>query len=522
MYSIKEYLIRKVKEFVGNEIGVDVNRSPITGFDYATNVLHLFKNIDENRLLGYLRDDDIVENVDINRRFVNIKLKRDVVFRKIMQSYLVDEWRGYDLGNGRKILVEFVSANPTGPLNAVNGRAATFGAVLSNVLKYFGYNVYREYYVNDVGEQVEKLVDSFIERIKQVKGLSFQIPDGGYLGEYLKDLAQEFIRSEKYTEDRDEIRKFLVSYFVDSHRNVLNRFGVRFDNWFNQSNLVSLDRTFNELNDRGFLYERDGAIYFRSTDFGDDKDRVIKKTKGRVDYTYFAYDVEYIRNKFERNFDEIITILGPDHHGYVNRLMAATRALGFVDHKVIILQIVNVIEKDKALKMSKRKGILVLLEELIDRVNPAFLRYFFISRLKDSPVDLDLDFISRLTLDNPLYYIFYVYARINGIMRNYGKAFPTLDTEVGIDFLDDEFELFLSIQEFRDLLFSAINDPYYLTLWGHSFAKTFHKFYNSNKIICADDLGYDREKLRMILILFSKGVLERWAELLNIELPERM
>lgn len=518
MYSIKSYLLEKVRNLV-NDVRVDVNRSPLKPFDYATNLLHIYKDFKEENVIDYFRNIEMVEDVKVVNRFVNIKLNRKRVFEVVLRNYFSDLWRNYDLGKGRKVLIEFVSANPTGPLNAVNGRSATFGNTLANVMKYFGYHVFKEYYVNDVGEQIEKLVDSFIERIKEARGLDFKIPEGGYEGEYLKDLARNFV-DKNYS--REKLKEFLIEHFVNSHRTTLERFGVVFDNWFKQSSLNNLEETIQILKDKGLIYEHDGALYFKSTLFGDDKDRVVKKTVGRVDYTYFAYDIEYIKNKFLRGFDEIITILGPDHHGYINRLLAATKALGYDNHKIIILQIVNVIEKDKLLKMSKRKGVLVLLDELMDKVNPMFLRYFFLSRLKDSPLDLDIELINRLTLDNPLYYVFYVYARINGVLNNYGKELPNFEEVLGVDIWDDEFELFLSICEFRDALLSALNDPYYLTLWAHNFAKIFHRFYNNHRIICSKELGVEREKLRLVLLLISKGVLERWGELLNIELPEKM
>lgn len=523
MYSIKRYLLSRVKELSKDKM-VDISRSPIDGFHYATNLLHVCKELNPEKVLKFWEDVDIIEKVEINRGFLNFRLNKKKVVDGIISDYLENGWNSYDLGKGKRVLIEFVSANPTGPLNAVNGRSATFGLVLSNVLRYFNYKVFREYYINDVGEQIEKLVDSFIERIKEVKGLDYCIPEDGYRGQYLREIAFNYVNSSDYSEDRNMIKNYIISYFVNSHKTSLLNFGVSFDNWFKQSDLVNLDLTIDLLRSKGFLYEKDGAIYFRSTFWGDDKDRVVKKTTGKVDYTYFAYDIEYIKNKFERNFEEIITILGPDHHGYVNRLLAATKALGYDNHKIIILQIVNVVEKDKALKMSKRKGVLVLLDDLISKTNPDFLRYFFISRLKDSPLDLDIDFINRLTLDNPLYYIFYVYARINGIIRNYVGSIPKLEDvfDLNIDILDEEFDLFLMIQEFRDSLISSINDPYYLTLWANNFSKLFHRFYNSNKIICANELGKDREKWRMILMVFSKGVLEIWSNLLNIKLPERM
>ncbi|MEN3014932.1 MAG: arginine--tRNA ligase [bacterium] len=531
MYSIKYYLFDRIQQFLNDQKlsskGVEVSRSPLKGFDYATNILFIHKNIDPHSLVDFFKSMQIVKDVQINKGFINIALDRLNSVNLIFDSYLRDYWKSYDMGKGKRVLIEFVSANPTGPLNAVNGRSASFGFTLANVLKYFNYEVYKEYYVNDVGEQIEKLIDSFVERIKEARGIEFRIPEGGYTGAYLKDLANYYLKLYNGQNDfnRYQLKEFLVNYFVDSHKKTLERFGVIFDNWFFQSQLKEIETTIQWLKDKDLMYEKDGALFFRSTIFGDDKDRVVKKTVGRVEYTYFAYDIEYIRNKINRGFDEIITILGPDHHGYVNRLIAATKAINDrFNHRVIILQIVNILEKDKALKMSKRKGILVLLDELMDKVNPFFLRYFFLSRLKDSPLDLDLELINKLTLDNPLYYVFYVYARICGVIRNYTGSLPQMEEifSLNVDITDDEFELFLVTQEFRDAVLSGMNDPYYLTLWASNFAKIFHRFYNSNKIICSNELGKDREKLRMILILFSKGVLEIWANLLNIQLPEKM
>lgn len=526
IYSLKNYLYEKIVNLVGEVKGLEIKRSPIKSFDYSTNIFFLNKDINKEQFKNHLLEDKIIESLSISNNFLNIKLNRREALRKVIESFLIDKWESYNLGNGKKVLIEFVSANPTGPLNAVNGRSATFGLVLSNVLKYFEYNVFREYYVNDIGEQIEKLVDSFIERIKEVEGKDFHIPEDGYKGEYLKDLAIYFVNSDlkRNFQSREEIKHFVINYFINQHKETLRRFGLEFDNWFMQSSLKNIDETIQKLSEKGFIYEKDGAIYFKSTEFGDDKDRVIKKTKGRVDFTYFAYDIEYIKNKYERGFDSLITILGPDHYGYINRLKAATKALNYDNHDIIILQIVNIVEKDKTLKMSKRKGILVLLSDLMEKVDPVFLRYFFISRLKDSHIDLDLDFINKLSLDNPLYYIFYVYARICGIIRNYNKTIPSLEEIINLDveLIDDEFELFLNLQEFRDALLSSLNDPYYLTLWAYNFAQTFHKFYNQHKVLCEKELGEKKEKLRIGLILFSKGILDKWGELLKIKLPEKM
>ncbi len=210
MYSIKNFLMEKIKEFIydfdknliNEDISkVEVTRSPLKGFHYSTNVLYVFKNIDQQKLIDFLRKQEIIEKVEIIRNFVNIELNKQNSFRMVLQSYLKDKWSSFDLDKNKRVLIEFVSANPTGPLNAVNGRSATFGSVLANVLKYFNFSVFKEYYVNDVGEQIEKLVDSFIERIKEVKSMEFKIPEDGYLGEYLKDIAKLYVLN-NYSLDR--------------------------------------------------------------------------------------------------------------------------------------------------------------------------------------------------------------------------------------------------------------------------------------------------------------------------------
>ncbi len=552
-FSLKKYLeilfleILKSLNFT-EDIKFSVDKSPVSGFDYGSNILLILRKnykLDDSFIKKIIEKVSLwafISKVEEIRGFLNIKFSK-YVFRFVLDDFINNNlWDSYKVFSDR-ILIEFVSANPTGPLNAVNGRAASFGLVLSNVLKYFGNYVFKEYYVNDVGEQVEKLIDSVIQRIREVNSLDFNIPEDGYKGEYLKDFA--FYLVNKYNINKDNVLEFLknreliyketIDYFVNLHIKTLNRFGVIFDNFFKQSTIKVEDliNLIDFLKEKNLVYNQDEAILFRSTLFNDDKDRVLKKTVGKVDYTYFAYDIEYIRNKFGRGFNKLITILGPDHHGYVNRLKAATSALGYdpINHEILVLQIVNVVMKDKALKMSKRKGILVLLDELMDNVNPDILRFFFLSRLKESPLELDLELMNKLTLDNPLYYIQYVYARINGILRNIystdeldiKQELANLVKMIKIDFLDDqEFGIFLEAIELRDHIYSALNDPYYLVLWAYNFAKSFHKFYNANKILCEFELGKDKQNIRLTLVLFFKALLELWASFLNIKLPKKM
>ncbi|MGC8815313.1 MAG: arginine--tRNA ligase [bacterium] len=551
-FSLKKYLQALFLEVLQTldfktEIKFSIDRSPVNDFHYGSNVLLILKksNVNQdfiNRFISKVSFCSFIDKVEVINGFLNIKFSKDV-FKFVLNDFIVNNlWNSYKVNNER-ILIEFVSANPTGPLNAVNGRAASFGLVLSNVLKYFGNYVFKEYYVNDVGEQIEKLIDSVIQRIREVSNLDFNIPEDGYKGEYLRDFAIYLVN--KFGINKDNIFEFLnnreliyketIDYFVNSHISTLKRFGVVFDNFFKQNNIKQEDllNLINFLKEKGLVYNQDDAILFKSTLFGDDKDRVLRKSVGKVEYTYFAYDIEYIRNKFNRKFNKLITILGPDHHGYVNRLKSATSALGYDpnNHEIIVLQIVNVVMKDKALKMSKRKGILVLLDELMDNVNPDILRFFFLSRLKDSPLELDLELMNKLTLENPLYYIQYVYARINGILRNFyntdeidiikelNNFMNLLNNEV-ID--DEELKIFLQGVELRDHIYSALSDPYYLVLWAYNFAKSFHQFYNANKILCENELGKDKQNIRLVLVLFFKALLELWASFLNITLPKKM
>jgi arginyl-tRNA synthetase len=549
-FSLKKYLQALFLEVLQTldfktEIKFSIDRSPVNDFHYGSNVLLILKksNVNQdfiNRFISKVSFCSFIDKVEVINGFLNIKFSKDV-FKFVLNDFIVNNlWNSYKVNNER-ILIEFVSANPTGPLNAVNGRAASFGLVLSNVLKYFGNYVFKEYYVNDVGEQIEKLIDSVIQRIREVSNLDFNIPEDGYKGEYLRDFAIYLVN--KFGINKDNIFEFLnnreliyketIDYFVNSHISTLKRFGVVFDNFFKQSDIKDLLNLINFLKEKGLVYNQDDAILFKSTLFGDDKDRVLRKSVGKVEYTYFAYDIEYIRNKFNRKFNKLITILGPDHHGYVNRLKSATSALGYDpnNHEIIVLQIVNVVMKDKALKMSKRKGILVLLDELMDNVNPDILRFFFLSRLKDSPLELDLELMNKLTLENPLYYIQYVYARINGILRNFyntdeidiikelNNFMNLLNNEV-ID--DEELKIFLQGVELRDHIYSALSDPYYLVLWAYNFAKSFHQFYNANKILCENELGKDKQNIRLVLVLFFKALLELWASFFNITLPKKM
>ncbi len=464
--------------------------------------------------------------------FLNIKLTRrgevyDVLTEVVKQPRveLVLETERAPV-NGKRVLLEFVSANPTGPLNVVSGRAAVYGDVLGNLLERFGHEVIREYYVNDLGGQIEKLGQSTYARVRELQGYELEIPEGGYMGEYLRDVARDYMRDlppESWSPE--SAARYTVEKMVKWQKESLERFGVRFDSWVYQSSLEPLlAEALSRLESAGLLYEQDNALVFRTTRFGDDKDRVIRKSDGS--FTYFAYDIAYILHKFRRGFDMLLTVLGPDHHGYVKRLEAATQALGYrkENHKVIIHQLVTLLEGGKEQRMSKRKGKFVTLDELVQVVGRDVARYFFLTKLKDTHLDFDIELAKQQSTDNPVYYVKYAHARICSIFRKAGLTPEDVETLVErLDRhqeLDDrEWALLKAIDEYPNYLMSAYIhlEPYYLTLWAYEAAYTFHKFYDSSRVI-----GSKREDLRLVLCLAFKRRLEDWAELIGIELPEHM
>jgi len=440
-----------------------------------------------------------------------------------------------DIGKGEKIQVEFVSANPTGPLSVAHGRGAVIGDVLSNLFSKLGFDVTREFYINDYGSQIDAFAKSIEARYFQLFGEDLPIPQDGYKGEYVKDLAEK-IREElgesllNLGEERVDLFKTKgVELMVENHRQTLSRFGVHFHSWFKESSLhksSKVKKAIDFLREKGLLYEMDDALWFRSTLFGDDKDRVLVRSDGTP--TYFASDIAYHLDKHERGFSQVIDIWGPDHHGYVGRMLSAVKAMGFGENwlRILIFQVVRLVREGELIMMSKREGEFVTLDELIDEVGKDAARFFYLLRTIDSPLDFDMTLAVKQAPENPVYYVQYAHTRIVSILREAEKrrfALSTLSPS-HLDLLKEEREraLIKKLGEFPTLIQATYSslEPYNIVRYSLELARIFHNFYEAHRVIVADD--EDLTEARLNLMLATLQVLRNCLNILGVEAPERM
>lgn len=441
-----------------------------------------------------------------------------------------DHYGASDFGKGKKTVVEFVSANPTGPLTIAHGRQAAIGDCLVRILRATGHDVTAEYYLNDAGRQMNLLGESVYVRYLENFEMEAVFPEEGYKGAYIQDIAKELVASRKdelLTLDKAEAiaeaRKFAGKTMMDLIEKDLEAIGVQFDSYFSESTLYTknlVESALEALRERGHLFEQEGALWFRSTAFGDDKDRVVKKTSGG--YTYLAPDIAYHRSKFERGFNQIINLWGPDHHSYVTRLKAACRALGYEQETidVLIVQLTTLYRDGAPVRMSTRAGEFVTLEELRSEVGPDATRFFFIMRRVATPLDFDLDLAKKKSDDNPVYYLQYAYARIASIIRFSGRSVPD---KANLELLGapEELDLIKVISEFPKALVSAsqIFEPYRLADYLRDLAAVFHKFYAHHRVVGDNEALTDA---RLILVEAARITLRNGLKLLGISQPESM
>ncbi|MBQ7067742.1 MAG: arginine--tRNA ligase [Synergistaceae bacterium] len=464
--------------------------------------------------------------------FLNGKFYADSVSDILNQG---ENYGSVDLGKNRKIQVEFVSANPTGPLHIGHGRGAAVGDSVARILKFTGWDVQREYYMNDSGLQIENLGKSTQARYFELLGHKdkCEFPENGYKGEYLYDVAKEIINleGEKFltmplTESLNYFKKFSADTIMSGIKKDLEKFRVGFDNFFpegylHENNLVN--SAMQELKSNGYAYEQDGALWFKTEDtIGDDKDRVLIRANGVP--TYFAYDIAYHRNKFiTRNFEKVIDVWGADHHGYIARVKAAIKAMGKNpdDFIVLLIQLVNLLRDGKTVNMSTRSGEFVTLSEVLDETGTDAARFLFLTRRSDSPLDFDLEIAKRQTNENPVYYVQYAHARISGVMREFAKLnkdFPD-NNKIPEEIFDDKNtrELADILTFYPDEISQASNDltPHILTGYILNVAGAFHSFYNTNRII-------DEPEGKLNLSMAAKNVIASCLNLLGVNAPERM
>jgi arginyl-tRNA synthetase len=440
-----------------------------------------------------------------------------------------------DLGKGRRIQVEFVSANPTGPLHIGHARGAVVGDVVANILAAVGYDVFREYYINDSGNQMNNLGKSVLLRYWELLGRNEEFPEGCYKGEYIRDLAAELLRreGERYLDmDPEAAIPLLTTYaggaILEGIKEDLLTFGVVFDLYFSERELYREDGVgilLRALEEKGFIYREGDALWFRTTAFGDEKDRVVIRQNG--DPTYFAADIAYHRNKFLRGFDTVIDIWGADHHGYIPRMSAAVQALGYDKKalKVILIQLVNLLRDGKPVAMSTRSGEFDTLREVVDEVGKDAARYNFLMRRSDSHLDFDLELAKRQSSENPVYYVQYAYARICSILRmatERGYAAPLYgEAKLNLLNLTEELDLIKTITRFPEVVEGAARtlEPHRLTFYLNDLAAIFHSYYNKNKVISDDG---ELTAARMFLVKSVRTVLENALTMLGVSTPEKM
>ncbi|GIQ69813.1 arginine--tRNA ligase [Xylanibacillus composti] len=478
-----------------------------------------------------------VSRVDIaGPGFINFHMNNHYLHRIVPQILEAgDDYGRIDLGGGERIQVEFVSANPTGSLHLGHARGAAVGDALCNLLDFAGYRVSREYYINDAGNQVANLSASIEARYLQALGREAAMPEDGYHGEdivqFAKELAEE--KGDSLLElPEEERRAFFRSYGLerelDKIKRDLKRFRVSFDQWFSETSLYEAGKTeqvLEELKQKKQTFEHEGALWLRTTDYGDDKDRVLIKNDGS--YTYLTPDIAYHRDKFERGFDRLINIWGADHHGYVPRMKAAMEALGYDPDRltVLIAQMVSLYQNGEKVKMSKRTGKAVTMEDLMDEVGVDAVRYFFTMRGIDSHLDFDMDLAVSQSNDNPVYYVQYAHARICSIFRQAEeqgiKREPGQAADVSALKLESEFALLKKLAELEEEVRVAAEQyaPHRLIRYVYELASQFHSYYKAERVITEDET---LTRARFALLEALQIVLRNVLRLVGVSAPERM
>ncbi len=450
--------------------------------------------------------------------FINFTLSEEYLYEQLSS---VSE---LDLGHGKRILIEYVSANPTGPINVVSARAAAVGDSLIRLLKETGYSADAEYYINDAGRQTDLLAESVWQRILELKGKKAVIPEDGYHGEYVKVVAQAAI-AQGITEKSD-VKKFSVRYFIDEHKRVMEDFGVHFDTWTRESKIYEgnyVNRVIEILDAKKLTYLEEGATFFKASEFGDDKDRVVVTSDGRN--TYLLPDIAYHVQKMERKYDQLIDIWGPDHHGRIKGIKGGIQALGYpaAALKILIVQEVKLKKDGKVITMSKRAGTFETLSDLLERVPKDVVRFFFLMRSSSQHLDFDLDLALKQSEENPVYYVQYAHARIRSIIKYAAEQGILSITNPDLSLIKEkeEIDLIKSILKFPEVLEDAVRnlEPYMITYYMIELAHVFHYFYGKHRVV-SDDEGLSRA--RLYLINRTADVINKGLSLLGISCPERM
>jgi arginyl-tRNA synthetase len=473
---------------------------------------------------------DGIEKIEIKQPgFINFFLSRPYLYDVMLKIQREKSKYGrISVCRSRKMQVEFVSANPTGPLTIAHGRQAAIGDSLANILSFAGCNVRREYYVNDEGTQMNILGNSIRIRYRELLGVKEEFPQDGYKGAYIADIAKDF--KKKYgsrhlkTDDINVFREFGLKWILGGIKKDLKDFGVRFDVWYSQKSLRrsgKIDRALKIVKDKGYIFEQEGATWFKSTAFGDDKDRVLIKSDGS--YTYLAPDIAYHLDKYRRGFKKLVDIWGPDHHGYIPRITAAIQALGYTKESlsVLIAQLATLYRAGKVVPMSTRAGEFVTLREVMDEVGKDAGRFCFIMRRVSSHLDFDLDKVKEQNMENPVYYIQYAHARIWSILDYSKDARFASRYEPSALKEPEELDLLRALRQFPLVVSLSADalEPYIVLQYLQDLAKSFHSFYAKHRVVCDDPA---LSKARLVLVDCVRLVLANGLGLLGVSLPKKM
>lgn len=468
--------------------------------------------------------------------FINFYLEANWIYEVLLQiQKMGDNYGNSDTGQGKKVQVEFVSANPTGLLHMGNARGAALGDTVASLLGAAGFDVKREFYINDAGNQIENFGKSLEARYLQQLGRDIPFPEDGYHGQDIIDTVKGIIEKDgdKYLDMEPGLRReFFIEFALDEKlraiRKTLTGFGVEYDVWFSEQSLHesgAVDEVLELLRDKGYIYENEGALWLKTTEFGDEKDEVVVRSNGIP--TYFAADIAYHKNKFERGFEWIINVWGADHHGHVKRLKGAMEALGYNPDNldIVLMQLVRLFRGGEINRMSKRSGEFVTLDDLITEVGRDAARYFFVMRSAESHLDFDMDLAKSQSSDNPVYYVQYAHARICSIFRQWkekGGMVPDA-AQCRLDILNEpaEVELIRKLVDFPvEIAEAATNlEPHRIARYAHELAGLFHSFYNSHRVIGDRQ---DLQDARLVLVDCTRTVIRRALYLLGLSAPEAM
>jgi arginyl-tRNA synthetase len=475
---------------------------------------------------------DSIEKLEVKPPgFINLILTREFLYQVLKEIHQNGSSFGRStLGQGRKAMVEFVSANPTGPLSVAHGRQAAVGDALANMLLFTGYRVIREYYLNDEGTQIDLLGESVLARARESVGLPAAFPENGYKGAYIRDIGAALVKKVGQRALEGDKAKLIAKRFAARHLGAvihgeLERFGVHFGPWFPQSSLSRfgyLNRTLGILKRRGYLYLQDGAWWLKSTAFGDDKDRVVIRSDGRL--TYIAADIAYHRRKFQRGFEMLVNLWGPDHHGYIPRIKAAMQGLGYSADalQIKIVQLCTLKRGNEVIPMSTREGEFTTLTQVMDEVGIDAARFFFLLRKTDAHLEFDLELAKKHSLENPVYYIQYAHARISNILENQKKSGTAVSApDYARLAAPEELTLLRTLREFSGSVEASARslEPFGVISYLQGLAEAFHKFYDAHRVL-SDDPALTAARLD--LIRGVRTVLASGLRLLGVTAPEKM